>query len=133
MSNIYPLAKPEYQSVSRLATDFEISQFRIELGGSVGFSWLLQPEPIFESLPIISIEDLLMSPEFCIAPDKNKYFIEKCALSEEARKTIIAQTTGQASSSNWLLARKHRLTASKFGAVRRAFAEGSIHQRSLKI
>lgn len=112
--------KQHYTATKRVLTNIEIEKFREDLGaaGVVGFSWLLQPEQQIRIMPTIpQIEDIIMSREFLSSTEKNVYFQEKCALEDDIISDIERLTVGQTANENWLIMRKFRLTASKFGAV----------------
>lgn len=133
LQDIYPPSKPQYQAVKRLANEDELKRFQQDLGENiVGFSWLLQPEPTSEAFIIPLIEDILFSSEYFEAADKKLYFTEKCAINEATKTHVTATTKGQSSNPNWLLARKYRLTASKFGIILGACRRGRFSEPFFK-
>ncbi|KAJ8933350.1 hypothetical protein NQ314_014064 [Rhamnusium bicolor] len=80
------------------------------------FIWLLQAEPKETLLLLVpQIENIVFSTEYIASENKVEYFKEKCMLSKENIKQIAEAARGQSSNENWLIARKHRLTASHFG------------------
>jgi hypothetical protein len=100
-------------------SDNEINTFLAQLEGTtVGFSWLLKPKPADRSFQIVPIvEDILSSEEYLGSVDQSMYLLQQLALSQEAIIDVAGLTTGQATNENWLVVRKNRFTASKFGLV----------------
>lgn len=99
----------------------EIEDFKNKLkvfDGSVGFSWLLSNEmPANSEILVVDIEDLIFSEIYMQADDKTNFLIEKLQICDEKIMEISKSTVGQAQNENWLVYRKHRLTASNFGIV----------------
>ena len=119
LKDIYP-AKQSYKAGQRKATDAEIAEFRKQLGSTniVGFSWLLRPEATREaSMLIPDIEEILHSPQYISAEDKDDFVIKTSKITKEIISQIVNLTKGQHVNENWHIARKHRLTASRFGMV----------------
>lgn len=118
-NEMYP--KKPYCAVDRKMTEDELQELRSQLnnfGSTIGFSWLLQDDPkenAVLSVPLIA--DIIYTDEFFSADSKEYYLRQKCALSAATIMEVVHQTVGQSKNENWLLARKHRLTASNFGPV----------------
>ncbi|XP_018573228.1 uncharacterized protein LOC108912481 [Anoplophora glabripennis] len=114
--------KQQYVAVCNKITTSEIEDFRQILGQTnVGFSWLLKPEAneaVHKLVP--SIDDIVFSEEYFQAEHKEAYFLEKCFMPAEKIQEIASLTVGQHMNENWLITRKSRLTASKFGLVLKA-------------
>lgn len=119
IADVYQPKRANYQAVQRQANQDEISNFREELGSAnpVGFTWYLLPEPLARSDWIPSIEEIIFSEEYIKAQNKEEFFLEKCSVTETTVAQVHSKTIGQASNENWLIARKYRLTSSKFGPV----------------
>ncbi|KXZ75611.1 hypothetical protein TcasGA2_TC031081 [Tribolium castaneum] len=120
LADVYKPKLSNYTALSRSSTEDEIIQFRAEIGVTnvVGFTWLLRPEASEEARKIIAdIEEILQSLEYVQAIDKQKFLLEKCRIDEARIKLVEACTRGQHVNENWHVARKHRLTASRFGMV----------------
>lgn len=119
LKDLFPM-KTTYTASQRKSSEEEIYKFRSNLGTSnvVGFSWLLRPEPSQEaSICIPDIEAFVNSREYIESTNGNDFLQQKCALTTDNIKYIEKITQGQHSNANWYIARKHRLTASKFGTV----------------
>lgn len=87
---------------------------------SLGFTWLLSPEPdapSVESAVVPSMEKLLFCEEFYSSSDKVQYLQEKASIKEDEVKRVAEITAGQVNNPLWFLVRKYRLTASNFGKV----------------
>ncbi|KAJ3618935.1 hypothetical protein MTP99_005733 [Tenebrio molitor] len=123
LKDLHPSKRQNYKAVDRNVSDNEINTFLAQLEGTtVGFSWLLKPEPAdrsFQMVPIV--EDILSSEDYLVSVDKNTYLLQQLALSQETIIDVASLTTGQATNENWLVVRKNRLTASKFGLVLAAY------------
>lgn len=119
ISDLYPSKQPDYVAVQRTSTTAEVEQFRKDLGhaNTVGFTWYLRPEPSPAINIIPSIESIIFSIEYTTSLDKENYFVEKCKVTQSVIAQVHEMTVGQADNENWLIARKYRLTSSKFGAV----------------
>ncbi|KAI4454270.1 hypothetical protein MML48_10g00001240 [Holotrichia oblita] len=102
---------------------FNKIEFKEVLGDTnvVGFSWLLKPEQNSAvTVLTVSVEEFIFSQGFIQSSDKLSLFKSKLLLSCEEIQKIAAATVGQNRNEAWLIARKHRLTASKFGRVLKA-------------
>ncbi|KAH9494859.1 Serine/threonine-protein phosphatase 2B catalytic subunit alpha [Bulinus truncatus] len=85
-----------------------------------GMCWLMSPEPSTSMPDLPVIDNLVSSSGFKDALDKRHYFKHHFALSPEAISKIADITAGQHTNDYWHLARKGRITASKFGTVLRS-------------
>jgi hypothetical protein len=119
LKDLHPSKRQNYKAVDRNVSDNEINTFLAQLEGTtVGFSWLLKPKPADRSFQIVPIvEDILSSEEYLGSVDQSMYLLQQLALSQEAIIDVAGLTTGQATNENWLVVRKNRFTASKFGLV----------------
>ena len=94
-----------------------------ELGRFTGMHWLLSSEPDPVTMPEwvnrIGVEDILWSEEYLLLDDalKSGHLKMKLAVQHDEIKQIAKDTIGQRDNSLWSLARKHRFTASNFGAL----------------
>lgn len=126
LDELYP--SKNYRATSGDATEGDIEELRqslCSLGLPVGFTWFLSKEPNPEDLDICTdIEKLLFSQEYLDQSDRLSYFLEKVSLRREEILRIVQDTQGQSTNIKWLVARKHRLTASKFGPVLNAIRRG---------
>ncbi|KAK5648353.1 hypothetical protein RI129_003245 [Pyrocoelia pectoralis] len=118
LKDLYP-PKRDYVAVGRPLSSEEIANFRNETQNlALGICWLLNTEVEKAYLKLIPlIEEIIFSPEFISCQSKSAYFIEKCKISEKAIADIQVATIGQSKNENWLVLRKYRITASKFGMV----------------
>jgi hypothetical protein len=118
LKDLHPSKRQNYKAVDRNVSDNEINTFLAQLEETtVGFSWLLKPKPADRSFQIVPIvEDILSSEEYLGSVDQSMYLLQ-LALSQEAIIDVAGLTTGQATNENWLVVRKNRFTASKFGLV----------------
>ncbi|KAH0818242.1 hypothetical protein GEV33_004549 [Tenebrio molitor] len=120
LSDLFTRKNQNYRATKRDLSASEITTFAQALGPSnvVGFSWLLRAEPTVDAATRIpNIEDIIFSEEYLAATDKQIFILERSQVSKETILEIEKLTRGQHLNSNWHLARKHRLTASKFGLV----------------
>jgi hypothetical protein len=119
LKDLHPSKRQNYKAVDRNVSDNEINTFLAQLEETtVGFSWLLKPKPADRSFQIVPIvEDILSSEEYLGSVDQSMYLLQQLALSQEAIIDVAGLTTGQATNENWLVVRKNRFTASKFGLV----------------
>lgn len=111
--------KTTYTAVDDLGL-LNIKGFRETLGDTniVGFSWLLKPEASNDLQKLIpSIEDIVFSKDYLEATDKSGYLQSQCYLTDEKIVEIANATVGQHKNELWLITRKMRLTASKFGSA----------------
>nr|XP_023016341.1 uncharacterized protein LOC111505716 [Leptinotarsa decemlineata] len=118
IKDIYQPKRTNYTAVQRLANENELDLFKKELGYSnpTGFSWWLMSTPSEKILLNQSIEDVIFSEEYANASNK-EFFFEKCGVTKAIVLLVHQPTIGQENSENWLIARKHRITSSKFGVV----------------
>ncbi|KAH9502665.1 hypothetical protein Btru_074060 [Bulinus truncatus] len=85
-----------------------------------GMCWLMSPEPSTSMPDLPVIDNLVSSSGFKDALDKRHYFEHHFALSPEAISKIADITAGQYTNDYWHLAKKGRITASKFGTFLRS-------------
>nr|CAH7763522.1 unnamed protein product [Callosobruchus chinensis] len=121
--DIYKPKHLDYSAAQRNVTSSEIEAFKNSLSQNapVGFSWWLLPEPSDDLIFLPNIEDIIFCDEYATAVNKHEYLIEKYSLTEETIKNVEKMTIGQSNNANWLVARKYRLTSSKFAAVIAAY------------
>ncbi|CAH2008146.1 unnamed protein product, partial [Acanthoscelides obtectus] len=119
ISDIYKPKYSGFKAAQRSATESEIVTLIQSIGDAtpVGFTWWLLPEPSVDLMLLPDIEAIIFSNEYTTAPNKEDYFLQKCCVSESIIKKVAEMTIGQSNNANWLMARKYRLTSSKFGAV----------------
>lgn len=119
LSHLYPDKNTNYCAVKRKVTNDEVDAFLKDLGTEVvGFTWLLRPEVSEKTLRIIpQIEDLIFSSEYQKSNDKIALFENYCLITQNIIGEVAKLTIGQSTNELWQVARKHRLTASKFGKV----------------
>lgn len=122
--------KPSVSSYNPLQEDIKeecVAKFmeNLKLCGPTGLGWILSPEPQTAQENVVPvIEDLILSEGFLKVDDKRKYLSAKLILTDNNIKRVAALTVGQTNNPLWLIARKHRLTASNFGRIIKA------HRRS---
>lgn len=119
LATVYP-KKKTYRATKGDISENKIKTFQKEIGESnvVGFSWLLKPEPKPEAILCIpDIEEIILSEQYMLSDDKAQYLSENCKLQYQDIIKIEQLTRGQHQNENWHVARKHRLTSSKFGLV----------------
>ena len=120
VEELYPCPK-EYNCLEREISNEDRSLFYQELkkyGNFTGTLWLLSPEPEKSNvLPVITVEDIVLSEEFVNHVDKKSYLAEKLRVSEDQRIALNKATIGQQDNPCWHVIRKGRLTASNFGSV----------------
>ncbi|XP_057660735.1 uncharacterized protein LOC130896571 [Diorhabda carinulata] len=119
ISDLYKPKFSNYQAFSRPASTQEMADFRNELGYSnpVGFTWLFMPEQSQLTSIIKNIEDILYSLEYTQATDKETFLKSKCSVDIDTINKVEQITRGQSINENWLVARKYRITSSKFGSI----------------
>ena len=84
-------------------------------GNFTGTLWLLSPEPEKSNvLPVMTVEDIVLSEEFVNHVDKKSYLTETLRISEDQCIAINKATIGQRDNPSWHMIRKGRLTASNF-------------------
>ena len=120
VEELYPCPK-EYNCLGREISNEDRSWFYQELkkyGNFTGTLWLLSPEPEKSNvLPVITVEDIVLSEEFVNHVDKKSYLTEKLRVTEDQRIALNKATIGQRDNPCWHMIRKGRLTASNFGSV----------------
>jgi len=85
---------------------------------TVGFTWLLSPEPPVEDYSdILILEHAIHSEEFSTSQNRRLMLSELCKLSAENIKDISSKTIGQAENIKWCLYRNFRLTSSNFHKI----------------
>ena len=124
VAEMYPGNNPEYQALTRLPNDQDRANFYGALkayGRFTGLCWLMSPEPqMQEKLPLPSIQEYLMSPEFLsLSTFENQLasFQDRMKLDMETIQHVASATTGQRENPAWQLLRKGRLTSSNFGYI----------------
>ncbi|KAK4882534.1 hypothetical protein RN001_005853 [Aquatica leii] len=112
IDQLYP--RVEFTAMVEEMENSKIETFRRRLGNTnvVGFSWYLKPEA--ENIVYVLVPPI---DEILFSEDKDTYLIQKCSLDADTIKQIAAVTVGQHKNEGWLVSRKMRLTASKFGAI----------------
>ena len=90
-----------------------------DYGKFTGLCWLMSPEKPPVTLPVRTVEDIILSEEFLLqlGDDQLTYFVNNVKLSNEQILSVSNITIGQRSNPAWHLALRGRLTASNFGAV----------------
>ncbi|XP_060865506.1 uncharacterized protein LOC132941457 [Metopolophium dirhodum] len=85
---------------------------------TIGFAWLLSPEPPVEDYSdILILEHAIHSEEFSTSQNRRLMLSEVCKLSAENIKDISSKTIGQAENIKWCLYRNFRLTSSNFHKI----------------
>lgn len=92
----------------------------LRLCGPTGLGWILSAEPKEDSNIIVDVQEVIFSQDFLKSLNKIGYLAEKLKLSEGMIQEIHKKTVGQAANPLWLIARKHRITASNFGRILKA-------------
>ena len=86
VEELYPCPK-EYNCLGREISNEDRSWFYQELkkyGNFTGTLWLLSPEAEKSNvLPVITVEDIVLSEEFVNHVDKKSYLTEKLRVSED--------------------------------------------------
>jgi len=120
VEEVYP--STSFRATRRDLSAEERSEFNNKISNCrLGFSWLLRPEASESEICLLEdIETLLLSEEYKNAINKKEFFSKKLKIDTEKIKLVEKSTRGQAKNENWLVARKFRLTASKFGLVIKA-------------
>ena len=120
VEELYPCPK-EYNCLRREINEEDRSWFYQELkkyGNFTGTLWLLSPEPEKSNvLPVITVEEIVLSAEFVNHVDKKSYLTEKLRMSEDQRIAVNKATLGQRDNPSWHMIQKGRLTVSNFGSV----------------
>ncbi|KAL5245944.1 hypothetical protein ACI65C_013352 [Semiaphis heraclei] len=85
---------------------------------TVGFIWLLSPEPPVEDFSdILTLDHAIHSEEFRSSHNRRLILSELCKLTIENIKEISSKTIGQAENIKWCLYRNFRLTSSNFHKI----------------
>lgn len=118
LKQLHPFKKTDYSPVDEIVVE-KMSQLKKVVNRNVvGVAWTMRKVPLQEFLYIVpQIEEILFSSEYVNAENKRQFICEKCRISEEVREKLVTLTIGQSNNEIWLVARKHRLTASKFGQI----------------
>ena len=126
VSELFPPPK-SYCALNRKPTQADRSALYEDLkkyGRFTGLSWLLSPEPpLYNKLPMPSIEEIIFSEEFLQArgiQNRLDCLVRCSKLDEEKILRISEITVGQRDNPAWHIARRGRLTASNFGSVLKA-------------
>jgi len=72
--------------------------------------WLLKPEPLMpppEICLLISIEEVLFSPEYLTSKNKQHFLTEKLYVTNDIILKIARKTFGQAKNDLWLIYKKN--------------------------
>jgi len=89
-----------------------------QYGEFTGMTWILSPEPEKENrLPIQTVEEIILSPEFVQSGLQTDFLLEKLKIAPEKIEAVCKITKQQRDSGAWHMLRKGRLTASNFGPV----------------
>ena len=92
-SELYPPPR-EYNPLKRTVTAEDRSWLYGELqkyGKFTGMEWILSPEPDRDvHLPIQSVEELILSPEFLQQQLKTNYLLEKLKISQDQKLAVSA-------------------------------------------
>ncbi|XP_031356789.1 uncharacterized protein LOC116180801 [Photinus pyralis] len=118
IDKLYP--REPYSALVREISANKIEQFRHKLRQSnvVGFAWLLQPEANNEiSVLVPPIDEILFSEAYLHAKNKEEYLLSQCEVDQQKIQQVAEFTIGQHKNEGWMIARKMRLTASKFGTI----------------
>ncbi|XP_061169341.1 uncharacterized protein LOC133178631 [Saccostrea echinata] len=137
MGEMYP-PRQDYRALKREMTDADRSYLYDQLGHLGRFTalhWILSNEPECEEMPVLLIEDKLISEEYLNVQCKSSYLREKLVICSEKIIETAWLTTGQRENSFWAAVRKLRITASNFGqvigAIRRNRLSVSLKKRLL--
>ena len=119
VEELYP-TNNTYSPITREITDEDRASFYEELkeyGQFTGLMWILSPEPKIRSLPIKTVDEIILSEEFIRHQMKKEYLLQKLQITSDDQQIIHEATIGQRDNPSWLLLRKGRLTASNFGHI----------------
>ena len=86
-------------------------------GTDCGLEWLLKPYEMPEGEQVPSMEKILHSDAFKSSTDKIGHLLNSMTLTLKEVADVEEATRAQAGCSEWMVARKYRLTASNFGKV----------------
>lgn len=101
-----------YQSISK-----DVHDHLVKDNITVGFTWLLCPEPEVEQVLVPSMEDILFSNEFFMCSDRSLFLRDHCSVTDDQIKYVAKLTTGQTNNWHWGKFRQYRLTSSNFGRI----------------
>lgn len=90
---------------------------------TVGFTWLLCPEPEKEELLLPSMEDILLSKE--LKCDDKLMILEHCSLTDDQIVYVSKITAGQTTNWQWGKFRQFRLTSSNFAPILKSCARNT--------
>ena len=126
VAEMFPPPK-KYTALGRKPVQVDRAQLYEDLkqyGRFTGLCWLLSSEPpVFNELPIPTIEDIIFSEEFLQTRGLQQQLdclARQSRILEEDILKISRITVGQRDNPAWHLARRGRLTASNFGSVLKA-------------
>ena len=96
-------------------------------------AWILSPEPDTDMhLPIQSVEELILSPEFLQQQLKTNYLLENLKINQDQKLAVGAVTKGQRESAAWHVLRRGRLTANTFGYIFKSKDSNAIIEEAIK-
>ncbi|KAK4882466.1 hypothetical protein RN001_005785 [Aquatica leii] len=117
LKDMFP-EKKIYNPLKKNISSESIDNFKKEVSSlMIGYSWLLRETPQQASQNVVDIENILLSKEYSTAQDKEVFLNMMCKMEWDAIKQVVLLTIGQATNEHWLIAKRHRLTSSKFGIV----------------
>ena len=112
--------EPSFLGLARKVDDADRAWFAGALSMSAiqhGFSWLLSPEPPSSIKPILTVDEVLCSPEVLGAPAAIEVVLTQMQITPQQSILVEESTRGQHKNPLWSSYRKGRLTSSKFGLV----------------
>ena len=112
--------KDSSQLLARKVDDTDRDWFAEALSKSAiqnGFSWLLSPEPQSFFKPILTVDEILCSPEVLRASEAIQVVLTKMLITPQQAIAVEEITHGQHKDPLWSSYRKGRLTSSKFGLI----------------
>ena len=119
VAELFP-SKP-YKAIQTRSVDVKKDLYKNlkENNETVGFAWLLSPEPLTEKniISVPSMEDFFFSKEFKNSENKREFLEENCQLTLQEIETVASETIGQSLNWKWTKLRKFRITSSNFGLV----------------
>ena len=84
-------------------------------------AWILSPEPAGKTqLPIPSVEEIILSPDFVASGLQTEHFLNYLNISAVHQKAVERFTVGQRENPAWQNLRKGGLTANNFGVILKA-------------
>ncbi|XP_071104760.1 uncharacterized protein [Haliotis cracherodii] len=117
------LVWPSYIALPREVTDGDRKFMHDELdklGRFTALRWILSLEPPVEEPIITFVEYAVLSQAYMEEPCKQSWLSRALLLSPSRIADIAKRTAGQRTNPLWCIVRKHRITASNFGAVLRS-------------